>query len=104
MASRNLTPFQKELADIAKKVKEFRNTSEGSVIGVIYKNPNVLFDTNLDAKDFMNEIYKIYFTIAQELIIKEKKKSLDIMTVGLYLEQHPKLQSIEPFLLDQLVE
>lgn len=93
MASKNLTPFQKELSEIAKKVKEFRNTSEGMVIGVIYKNPDVLFDTNLDTKDFMNEIYKIYFTIAQELIIKEKKKSLDLMTVGLYLEQHSKLKA-----------
>lgn len=93
MASRNLTPFQQELADIIKKVKEFRNTSEGMVVGVIYKNPDVLYDVNLDKKDFMNEIYRIYFTIAQELIIKEKKKSLDVMTVGLYLEQHPKLKA-----------
>ena len=93
MASRNLTPFQKELVDITKKVKDFSNTSEGNVIGVIYKSPDVLFDTNLENKDFMNEIYRIYFTIAQDLIIKEKKKTLDLMTVGLYLEQHPKLKA-----------
>ena len=93
MAEKNVTPFQKELVEIAKKIKEYSSSAEGNVIGIIYKKPEILFESNLVGDDFMNDIYKIYFMIAYNLVVNDGKKSLDSMTVGFYLEQHPKLKS-----------
>lgn len=94
MAEKNVNAFQQEASRVIDEIKEYRKTSEGYVIGIIYKNPKVLNGIGLTANDFMNESYRTYFVIADALINNEGKKSLDNMTVGLYVEKHPKLKKI----------
>lgn len=95
MAEKNkkLTPFEQELSDTAKLVREYKHTCEANVVSIIYKSPDVLYDINLALDDFFENIWRVYFTIAHDIIISEKKNVLDDMTVGLYLEKHPKLKS-----------
>lgn len=95
MAEKNtpkLTAFQQEQIATAKKVVEYKLACEANVVACIYKNPEEIYDLNLDVKDFSNNIWKVYFVIAQDILIVEKKGTLDDVTVGLYLEKHPKLK------------
>ena len=43
--------------------------------------------------DFSHNVWKVYWTIGKELVVREDKPSLDEVTVGLYLEKHPKLKN-----------
>ncbi len=95
MAEKNdkkLTPFQSEMIATAKKVIEYKIGAEANVVSIIYKHPDELYNTNLTLDDFSNNIWKVYFQIAYDNVIVEKKEILDDITIGLYLEKHSKLK------------
>lgn len=94
MAERNkkITPFQTELNETALKIKEHKDVVDATIIGIIYKKPDVLFDTKMHLDDFTDNQFRVYFEIASDIILNEGKNVLDDMTVGLYLEKHPKLR------------
>ena len=59
----------------------------------MWKNTDLYFEyDNLSLKDFIHNEWKVYFQIGQDIIINEKKQTLDEITVNLYLEKHPKLK------------
>ena len=94
MAEKNtnkLTPFEKQQAEAAKQIKEYKLGAEASIVSMIYKNPDLLRETNLQLNDFHNNCWKVYFAIAQDMIINEKKVTLSEVDIGLYLEKHPQL-------------
>lgn len=94
MAEKNkikLTPFEAEQIETANKVIEYKLGAEASVVAMIYKNPDLLMGTNLELSNFHNNCWKVYFEIARDLILNEKKVTLSEIDVGLYLEKHPKL-------------
>lgn len=96
MAEKNqtkLSPFEEETIKVAKKVLEYKIAAEANVVAILYKSPDLIFNTNLQLDDFNNNIWKVYFEIAYELVYVEKKSALDDITVGLYLEKHPKLKA-----------
>lgn len=96
MAEKNqtkLTAFQQETIDTAKKVMEFKMATEANVVSILYKTPDKLFDTNLTLEDFSENTWRVFFQIAYDIILVEKKNALDDITVGLYLEKHPKLKA-----------
>lgn len=96
MAEKNetkLTPFEKETIEAAKKVVEYKLACEANVVACLYKFPELLFNTNLKLDDFSNNTWRVYYQIAHDLILVEKKNVLDDITVGLYLEKHPKLRA-----------
>ena len=45
-------------------------------------------------ESFSNNAWRVYWQIAHDLIILEKKNVLDDITVGLYLEKHPQLKKM----------
>lgn len=96
MAEKNqvkLSPFEKESIETAKQILEYKVGAEANVVAIIYKSPDMLFNSNLSLDDFHNNIWKVYWQIAYGIVIVEKKNTLDEVTVGLYLEKHPKLKS-----------
>jgi hypothetical protein len=46
----------------------------------------------LKLEDFTYNEWKVYWTIGKEIVANEDKPHLDDITVGLYLEKHPKLK------------
>ena len=95
MAEKNkskATEFEKEMINTAKKVLEFKIAAEANVVSILYKTPDKLFDTNLTLDDFSENTWKVFFQIAHDIILVEKKNALDDITIGLYLEKHPKLR------------
>lgn len=94
MAEKNtskLTPFEKQQAEAAKQILEYKLGAEASIVSMIYKNPDLLRETNLQLNDIHNNCWRVYFEIARDLIVNEKKVTLSEVDIGLYLEKHPKL-------------
>lgn len=87
------TPFEQETILVAKKILEYKIACEANVISCIYKSPDYIFNTKLSLDDFHNNMWKVLFQIANDIILVEKKNVLDDVTISLYLEKHPKLKS-----------
>lgn len=87
-----LSPFQQEQLDVAKKLIEYKQNCEANVVSILYKHPDELLDTKLKPSDFYNEVWKVYFQIAYDILMIEKKKTLDDITINFYLEKHSNLR------------
>jgi len=88
------TAYETELINAVQKIKEFKLNCEANIVSIMYKNPELIYtNEKMRVEDFSNNIWRVYFNIAYDIIIKEKKQSLDEITVGLYLEKHDKLKA-----------
>jgi len=88
-----LTALEIELIKASKQVQEYKLACEANVVAILYKNSDLYFTYDkLNLKSFSSNIWRVYWQIGYDIIIKEGKKSLDDITVGLYLEKHPKLK------------
>lgn len=87
-----LSAWEKEQTQTAKKIAEYKLSSEANVVASIFKNPELLYDLDLKLEDLSNNIWKCWFAIASGLILKENKTALDELTVNIYLDKHPKLK------------
>ena len=86
-----ITPFEQEQIEVLKRINEYKITAEANVVSILYKEPDLLRETNLVLEEFSNNVWRVFFTIASDLVLVEKKNSLDQITVNLYLEKHKKL-------------
>lgn len=89
--NKKLTPFEQQQVEIAKLVLEYKLGSEASIVAMLYKNPDLLREGNLTINDFHQNCWRVYFEIARDLILNEKKVTLSEVDVTLYLDKHPKL-------------
>ena len=80
------------MIDSIKKVNDFKEACEANITAILYKNPDAIYETNLELNEFNNNVWRVYWTIATDIVKVEKKTVLDEITVGLYLEKHPKLR------------
>ena len=92
MAERNIkkTPYEEHQEKIKKKIMGYKLGDEASVIAMMYKNPDLLKESNLTDSDFHGVGWKTYFKILKGLIINEKKMCATDIDVGLYLKKHPE--------------
>ena len=86
------TPFQEELIKAAKTVKEYKLACEANIVSIFYKKSDLMYDYQLKLEDFTENTWRVYWQIAFDIVIKERKSTLDEITVGLYLEKHGKLK------------
>ena len=91
--NKKLSPYQEEVLKCGKQIKEYKIIAEANIVAIFYKNPDLLFDYTLHLEDFTENTWRVYWQIANDIIVVEKKSVLDDMTVGLYLEKHPKLKT-----------
>jgi len=88
-----LTLFEIELIKASKVVQEYKLACEVNIVAILWSNPDLYYTyDNIDLKSFSNNVWKVYWQIGYDIIIKESKKTLDDITVGLYLEKHLKLK------------
>ena len=90
---KKLSAFERELIETIKQINEYKEACEANIVSILYKNPDSIFETNLALDEFNNNIWRVYWTIANDIIKLEKKSVLDDITVGLYLEKHSKLRA-----------
>ena len=85
--------ISKNELDAIKKVKEYKLICESNIVSILWKDSDLYFDyDNLQLEHFTHNEWKVYFQIGKDIITKEKKQSLDEITVNLYLEKHLKLK------------
>lgn len=89
---KKLTPYQEEKLKCAKQVKGYKIACEANIVSIFYKKPELMYDYQLKLEDFSENTWRVYWQIAYDIIVKEKKSVLDDITVGLYLEKHSKLK------------
>lgn len=89
---KKLTPYQEEKLKCVKQVKEYKVACEANIVSIFYKKPELMYDYQLKLEDFSENTWRVYWQIAYDIIVKEKKSVLDDITVGLYLEKHSKLK------------
>jgi len=90
---KELTLLEIELVKTSKQVQEYKLACEANIVSILYKNSELYYTYDkLNLKSFHNNIWRVYWNIGYDIIIKEGKKSLDDITIGLYLEKHPKLK------------
>ena len=95
MVNKNETrasPFEQELIKTAKQILDYKIAAEANVVAILYKTPDRIYDSDLSLSDFSENAWRVFFEIANEIIVKEGKNSLDDITIGLFLEKHPKLK------------
>ena len=76
-----LTPFEQETIEVLKQINEYKLAAEANVVSIIYKEPDLLRETNLTLEEFHNNAWRVFFTIANDLITIEKKNTLDLKRV-----------------------
>lgn len=90
--NKKLSPYQEEVLKCAKEVKEYKVVAEANVVSIFFKQPELILDYPMQLEDFTENTWRVYWQIANDIIVVEKKSVLDDMTVGLYLEKHLKLK------------
>ena len=96
MAEKNKTKptaFEQEMISTAKKVLDFKVAAEANVVSILYKAPDKLFDSNLVLEDFSENVWKVYYQIIHDIVLIERKNAVDDVTIGIFLEKHPKLKA-----------
>ena len=94
MAEKNkkkLSAFEQQKAETIKKVSEYKLQCEANVVAILYKDPEQLYNTDIDLTSFTSNVWKVFWQIAHDIIIVENKNTLDYITIGMYLNKHPKL-------------
>ena len=80
------------MAGLIHEIKTLKKPCEANIVTCFYKNPELLYEyETLKIDDFAFNEWKVYFAIAKHIVLKEKKPKLDDITIGFFLEQHPKL-------------
>jgi len=87
-----LTAFEQENIEVIKQIGEYKLIAEANAVVTLYKNPDLIRETNLRLEDIHDNTWRVFFSIAYDLINTEKKKTLDEITVNMYLSKHSKLR------------
>ena len=87
-----LTAFEQENLEVIKQIGEYKLIAEANAVVTLYKNPDLIRETNLKLEDIHDNTWRVFFSIAYDLINIEKKKTLDEITVNMYLSKHSKLR------------
>ena len=88
-----LTPFEEEMVKASVKVREYKKACEANIVSILWKQPALYYTYDkLKLVNFTENVWRVYWQIGYDIVIKEKKVILDDITVGLYLEKHLKLK------------
>lgn len=93
-ANIELTVFEKLQLETKKKILEYKTACDANIVSILYKRPEYFDEIELTRDNFSRNCWKVYFEIAKCLYRDESKKILDEVTVGLYVEKHPKLKEV----------
>ena len=93
-ASKALTPFEEEMIKTSKTIREYKKACEANIVSILWKSPDLYYNfENIKLESFSENCWKVYWQIGYDIIVKENKKEMDDITVGLYLEKHSKLKA-----------
>ncbi len=88
-----LSEEQKAKAEFRQMLVKTKNASESLVVLSVYKNVEMYHDNKMTVDDFHDNTWKFYFAIAEKAI-KEGKKVLDDIVMGLIVSENEQLQKM----------
>lgn len=86
------TPFEKQQEEARATVAAWKLGAESNIVSLIYRHPDLLRETNLTINDFHHNQWRVYFEIARDLILNEKKSVVGETDIGFYLSKHKALR------------
>ena len=89
---RQLSAFEEEILKSYKKVMEYKVICEANIVSLLWKNTELFHTYSLVLEDFTENMWKVFWQIAYDIVVKEGKE-LDEITTEFYLEKHPKLKA-----------
>jgi len=94
MAEKKLTEEKTKQIQVIKKIMDYKVIDEANIVSIFWNNPSFMYDyDNISLNSFHDNMWKVYYQIAYDIYIVEKKESIDEITVNLYLKKHPKLKN-----------
>lgn len=91
--SKTKLKFNDEEIEALKQIKEYKRTCESNIVSILFKEPDLFYTyDNLTVDSFLHNEWKVFFSIGNDLVVKENKTVLDEITINLYLEKHKKLK------------
>ena len=96
MSNENKIKRNQEEIEAFKKVTEYKRNAEFNLIFALWGNIENYYQYGdiLNEKSFSNKTLRGYYVIGRDIILKEKRKVLDEITVGEYLVKHEKLKEL----------
>lgn len=76
---KKLSAFEQELIETIKQIYEYEEACAANIVSILYKIPDAIYDTNLELNEFHNNIWRVYWTIANDIIKLEKRTFLMIL-------------------------
>lgn len=78
---------------VVKEIRDMKLPAEANIVSCLFKRPDLFYEySNLKYEDFHFNEWRVFWTIGNDLVLKENKPVLDELTIGFYLEKHPKLK------------
>ena len=84
---------KKKISKARVQILEYKNNCEAMIVSTIYSKPSLLYEIDLTIDDFSSNIWKVYYSIAHGVVVKEKVEDLNEVTVGMFLDKHSKLKA-----------
>lgn len=90
---KEISAFQQEQINTHRWLIQQLIPSETNIVAVFFKEPELMFSyDNITIDTFHENCWKVYYTIINDVYVKENKKTLDEYTISFYLEKHLKLK------------
>lgn len=88
-----LTKKAKEIP-VSEQIDEYLKNSEANIVACLYSEPEYFNTYDKLEEEIYNNVWRVLYVIGREMVTTEGKTSLDEISVGFYLEKHPKLKEV----------
>ena len=80
MADKIITEDMLKLKETLKSILKYKIVAEANIVATIWKSPQILYDhTELKLEDFTDNMWRVYWQIANDITMIEKKEVLSVL-------------------------
>lgn len=79
---------------VSEQLEEYLKNSEANIVACLYLQPEYFNTYDKLEEELYNNVWRVLYVIGREMVNTEGKTSLDEISVGFYLEKHPKLKDV----------
>ena len=93
-----MAEYSEQQKECASKILEIKTPIEANLVLSLYKEPDLLYNYDFKSEDFLVKSYKTLFEIVNRMVLQEKTKEINDISIGMFLEAYPSLkESYEEF-------
>ena len=87
-----MAEYSEEQKNCAAKILEIKTPIEANIVLSLYKEPDLLLNYDFKVEDFLIKSYKILFEIISGMVLREKTREVNEISIGMFLEAYPALK------------